>query len=139
MNILKYAFNWLTSKLFDTKIKYEDDKKILKSSKCDCGDTLTIYCDHGLVDIEYDWHAGGPISGGINVSGHGHQEYQFHYNKCSNPACDKWEMIEYRETPSWWDDLWELDCQFTKGDIIKKFQNNEFYGKKYTSHKITRW
>ncbi len=143
MNIFSYAFsyafNWLKSKLFESKIKYEDEKPLLKIGKCDkCNiGTLSIYKDHGLVDIEYDWYGGGPIGGGIHVSGHGHQEYQFHYNKCTN--CDNWEMIEYRETPSWWDDLWGLDCPFTKGNIIEKYKNGQVSTHKYTSHTITKW
>ena len=91
----------------------------------------------GVVTIEYDYFAGGPIGAGIHISGHGHQEYQFHYNKCGK--CNYWKMYEYRETPSWWDDLWNLDCPFTSGDIIEKYKSGEINTKKYTSHYFTRW
>jgi len=102
-----------------------------------CGQPMG-YHDNGLVEIEYDYTAGGPIGAGIHISGHGKREYQFHYFKCQKGCASGWKMTEYRETPSWWDDLWNNDCPFTQGDIIQKFQNGEMYRKKYTGHRITR-
>ena len=95
------------------------------------------YKETGLVDIVYQYFSGGPVGAGIHVSGTGHKEYQFHYKRCKN--CPHWEMVEYREVPSWWDDLWGLDCPLTKGDIIAKFINNEMSTKKYESHEFKRW
>ena len=138
MNIFKKIWNWIKGLLFNSKIEYKDDIKLLGwNPSCPKCRTSMGYFDTGVVEIEYDYTAGGPIGAGIHISGHGKQEYQFHYYKCGK--CGNWEMCEYRETPSWWDDLWGLDCPFTKGDIIKKWENNEFYAKKYTSNKITRW
>ena len=102
-----------------------------------CGKPMT-YSDSGVVEIEYDYTAGGPIGAGIHISGHGSKEYQFHYYKCPNGCASSWKMIEYRETPSWWDDLWDLDCPFTQGDIIQMYKDGVFYNKKYTGHRITR-
>ena len=113
-----------------------EEKTLLKFGRCpQCNNSLS-YINNGLVEIEYDYTAGGPIGAGIHISGHGKKEYQFHYDKCLN--CGYWKMIEYRETPSWWDDLWNIDCPFTQGDIIQKYKNGELYNKKYTSHTITR-
>lgn len=139
MNIFKFAFEWLKNKIFDKKIIYANSKS-LKSDQCSCGKgTLTIYRNHGLCEIKYDYVSGGPIGGGISITGHGTKEYQFHYNACTNPDCNNWEMVEYRQTPSWIDDLFNIDCPFYKGDIIKLFKDGKIDGKTYTSHKITRW
>jgi hypothetical protein len=98
-----------------------------------CG-TKMNYIDTGVVVVKYEWFTGGIRT---HLSGHGSQEYQFHYHKC--PYCGEWEMVEWRETPSWWDDLWDNDCPFTRGDIIKKWQNNEFRMKDYEGHEFTKW
>ena len=102
-----------------------------------CEKAPTRYYDHGLVKIVYDYTAGGPIGAGIHVSGTGSKEYQFHYKKCTE--CDYWEMIEYRETPSWWDDLWGNDCPFHKGDIIEIYKSGNHGIDKFKSYEITRW
>lgn len=102
-----------------------------------CEKAPTRYYDHGLVKIVYDYTAGGPIGAGIHVSGTGSKEYQFHYKKCTE--CNYWEMIEYRETPSWWDDLWGNDCPFHKGDIIEIYRSGNHGHDKFKSYEITRW
>ena len=138
MNFLKKIWNWVKGLIFDKKIEYKDEVLLTQNPQCPkCKQTIMGYFDTGVVKVNYEYHAGGPIGGGVNISGNGTQEYQFHYYKCGK--CGHWEMYEYRETPSWWDDLWGLDCPFTRGDIIKKWQNNEFYSKKYEGHTFTRW
>lgn len=103
-----------------------------------CQKAPTRYYDHGLVKIVYDYTSGGPIGAGIHISGTGSKEYQFHYRKCKE--CDHWYMIEYRETPSWWDDLCGNDCPFTKGDIIEKYQSGKMGSTyKFKRYEITRW
>ena len=102
-----------------------------------CKKSYTENKNTGVVVIYYDYYAGGPIGAGINVSGSGHKEFQFHYKKCHD--CDYWEMTEYRETPSWWDDLWDLDCPFKQGNIIDVYKSGKHGTDKYTSHKITSW
>jgi len=102
-----------------------------------CEKAPTRYYDHGLVKIVYDYTAGGPIGAGIHVSGTGSKEYQFHYKKCTK--CDYWRMVEYRETPSWWDDLWGNDCPFYKGDIIEIYRSGNHGTDKFKSYEITRW
>ena len=131
----KKIINWIKTKLFDKKIKYEDDVMLTLNPACpDCGNAMG-YFDTGVVVVNYEWHTAGIRE---NQTGHGSQEYQFHYYKCQKGCKNGWQMYEYRETPTWWDDLWGLDCPFTRGDIIKKWQNNEFNLKKYEGHTITR-
>lgn len=106
--------------------------------KCQKAPTNKKYS--GLVNIIYDYTTGGPIGAGVHVSGTGKQEYQFHYIKCSE--CSYWQIYEYRETPSWWDDLWDVDCPFTSGDVINAWQTGTIKGHatdKYKSYEITRW
>ena len=72
----------------------------------------------------------------------GSETYQFHYKKCSK--CGEWKMFEYREVPSWWDDLLNKDCPFKQGDMIQeisdKWKSGEMQNtKQYTSFKILRW
>lgn len=98
---------------------------------------MNVYHDHGLVEISMQWYSGG--MNGTHVSGQGKAEYQFHYYTCENGCSDSWKMIEYRKTPSWWDDFWGCDCPFKQGDIIQKYKNDEMPTEKYISHKITRW
>lgn len=132
--------NWIKNLLFDENLSYvNDNNKMLRMNPLcpSCRSTMG-YFQNGLVEIEYDYTAGGPIGAGVHISGHACKEYQFHYYKCPKGCKEGWEMYEYRETPSWWDDLWNIDCPFTRGDIIKKYQNGEFYNKKYTGHRITR-
>jgi len=104
-----------------------------------CKDSKTNYYTTGLVEIKYDYVAGGPIGGGIHISGTGTKEFQFHYRKC--PKCGYWYMVEYRETPSWWDDLWNNDCPFKQGDIIQQYKSREkdSSSEKFKSYEITRW
>lgn len=132
----KKIVNWIKCLLFNKKIRYTDETSLLEwNPACpDCGTSMG-YFDNGVVVVEYDWWTGGIRT---HLSGHGSQEYQFHYYKCQKGCPNGFKMYEYRETPSWWDDLWNLDCPFTQGDIIKKWQNNEFPTKKYTSHRIIR-
>ena len=133
-------WNWIKSLFFDKRIKYtddvENDKPMLTlNPQCPvCKQTVMGYFVTGVVEVKYEWFTGGIRT---HLSGHGSQEYQFHYYKCGK--CGHWEMYEYRETPSWWDDLWGNDCPFTRGDIIKKWQNNEFRMKEYEGHTITKW
>ncbi|MBP5785106.1 MAG: hypothetical protein J6W16_05940 [Methanobrevibacter sp.] len=104
-----------------------------------CQQTKLETIDNGLVEIIYDYIRNGCLGTGMNVAGTGKQEYQFHYKKC--PECDYWEMIEYRETPTWWDDLWNLNCPFTKGDVIEDFKNGKVYkhqNDKFVKYRITR-
>ena len=138
-NICIKFINWLLAILFNKTPKYKHSKLMTFGvPMCPkCGLKLQ-YKDNGLVVIEYDWFAGGPIGAGIHVSGHGKQEYQFHYNRCPKGCSEGWEMIEYRETPSWWDDLWGLDCPFTTGNIIEEYKKGEIYGRKFTGFTITR-
>ena len=136
MNFFKKIWNWIKGLFFDKKIKYEDEILLTWNPCCpDCKTTMG-YFDTGVVKVNYEYHAGGPIGAGVHIFGHSSQEYQFHYYKCGK--CGHWEMYEYRETPSWWDDLWGNDCPFTRGDIIKKWQNNEFRLKTYEGHTITK-
>ena len=72
----------------------------------------------------------------------GSETYQFHYKKCSK--CGEWKMFEYREVPSWWDDLLNKDCPFKQGDMIQeisdKWKSGEMQNtKQYASFKILRW
>ena len=124
-------------------MREESDAKIIEQWRnagilCPkCEKAPTRYYDHGLVKIVYDYTAGGPIGAGIHVSGTGSKEYQFHYKKCTE--CDYWGMVEYRETPSWWDDLWGNDCPFYKGDIIEIYKSGNHGTDKFKSYEITRW
>lgn len=134
IKFFKKIWNWIKGLIFDKKIEYKDEVLLTLNSCCPkCGSSMN-YLVTGVVTIYYEWHTAGIRE---NQTGHGNKEYQFHYNKC--PKCGEWQMYEYRETPSWWDDLWGLDCPFTRGDIIKKWQNNEFSLKKYEGHTITKW
>ena len=124
--------------IIDNKEKERMDELIKEGKLCPkCKHGEMKYHNTGLVEIDHEWFSGGPAGPGVHVSGEGIKEYQFHYKKCEE--CGYWEMTEYRETPSWWDDLWNLDCPFTSGNIIEKFQKGELSSKKYKSHKITRW
>lgn len=88
----------------------------------------------GVVEFEYE-----TVAGVIRETQHfvETKEYQFHYKKC--PKCGHWEMYEYRPTPSWWDDLWGLDCPFHKGNIISLWENGDACPGEYIGYKITRW
>ena len=138
-NFFNKIYRWLLNLLFNKKPKYEPAKFMLfGAAMCmKCGTKLQ-HKDNGLVVIEYDWTYGGSIGAGIHISGHGSTEYQFHYNRCPFGCNEGWEMLEYRETPSWWDDLWDLDCPFTSGNIIEKYKKGEIPGRKFTGFTITR-
>lgn len=82
-----------------------------------CEKAPMTYYNHGVVKVHFDHFYGGAIGAGIHGSTSGSKEYQFHYRKCNE--CEYLYMIEYRETPSWWDDLWGNECPFTKGNIIE--------------------
>jgi hypothetical protein len=82
-----------------------------------CEKAPMTYYNHGVVKVHFEHFYGGAIGAGIHGSTSGSKEYQFHYRKCNE--CEYLDMIEYRETPSWWDDLWGNECPFTKGNIIE--------------------
>ena len=98
----------------------------------ECRKGVIEYKDNGLVEIVYNYRRRTRIGIRYTYSGTASQEYQVHYKKC--PECGKMEIIEYRETPSWFDDLCRIDCPFTKGNVIedwksgklKKHPNDEF-------------
>ena len=103
-----------------------------------CQKAPTSYYNSGLLKINFEHFYGGPIGAGVHGSTTGSKEYQFHYKKCT--SCNHWEMVEYRETPSWWDDLWGNECPFTKGNIIDCWLAGKM-GNTYKFHyyEITRW
>lgn len=134
IKFFKKIWNWIKGLIFNKKIEYKDEVLLTWNPCCPNCKTTMGYFDTGVVEVKYEWFTGGIRT---HLSGHGSQEYQFHYYKCGH--CGEWQMYEYRETPSWWDDLWGNDCPFTRGDIIKKWQNNEFRMKEYEGHTITKW
>lgn len=97
------------------------------------------YFETGLVEIYVHSEFFGPMGGGLNFNEDKTREYQFHYKKCE--YCGHVEIVEYRETPSWLDDLFKTDIKFKKGDIINKYQCGLFNedGLKYLDYKIIRW
>ena len=117
----------------------DDKKEELRENGLICPecDSEMVEKYTGLLEVLRTWATGGNVGAGVHISGEGKKEFQFHYKKCKN--CDHWEMIEYRETPSWWDDLWGIDKPFTKGDIIQEYINGNRNGERYKSHEIVRW
>lgn len=91
----------------------------------------------GLVEIKSHDGFYSPLGGGVAVGGDGLTQYQFHYKKCLK--CGHWEMFEYRIVPHWWDDLFDIDCPFKKGNIIEEYMNDKIPKEKYISHEIKRW
>jgi len=127
-----------------SSMRKDSDEKIIEQWRnagilCPkCKKAPTSYYNYGLLKVYFEHFYGGPIGAGIHGSTKGSREYQFHYRKCSK--CNHWYMVEYRDTPSWWDDLVGNDCPFTKGDIIEKWQNNQMgTGYKFERYEITRW
>ena len=103
-----------------------------------CEKAPMTYYNHGVVKVHFEHFYGGAIGAGVHGSTSGNKEYQYHYRMCS--SCNYWEMIEYRETPSWWDDLWGNECPFTKGNIIEYWlagKMGDTY--KFKSYEITNW
>ena len=118
----------------DEKARIEDlEAKGVLCPKCSHGKMETF--NTGILKVEVLKHSGGPMGGGTNVTTNSTIEYQFHYKKCDE--CGHWEMIEYRETPNWWDKLWGK--KFTKGDIIEEYKKGNVRSQDYKSHNITRW
>ena len=103
-----------------------------------CQKAPTSYYNGGLLKVCFEHFYGGAIGAGVHGSTKSSREYQFHYRKCTN--CNHWYMVEYRETPSWWDDLWGNDCPFTKGDAIEYWQSGKMGNcYKFERYEITRW
>lgn len=103
-----------------------------------CQKAPTSYYNGGLLKVYFEHFYGGAIGAGVHGSTKSSREYQFHYRKCTN--CNHWYMVEYRETPSWWDDLWGNDCPFTKGDVIEYWQSGKMGNcYKFERYEITRW
>ena len=71
------------------------------------------------------------------------EETQFHYVKCSK--CGEWKMFEYRETPGWFDDLFDRECPWIQGDMIAEVSEDWENGKmekrniQYKGYQILRW
>ena len=69
-------WNWIKGLFFDKKLKYEDEILLTWNPGCPkCGTTMG-YFDTGVVEVKYEWFTGGIRT---HISGHGSQEYQFHY------------------------------------------------------------
>ena len=92
--------------------------------------------DHltGLVEIYFE--AGNGAIRDSSDHGTATREYQFHYKKC--PKCGYWEMYEYRETPTWLDDLVHINPDFKQGNIIHKWIADSGHND-YLGYKVTRW
>lgn len=131
-------------KLLETKI---EEFELLKNKRIEDLNAIGLCCPKcfskqkkyytGLIEIKSHDGFYSPLGGGVAVGGDGLTQYQFHYKKCLK--CGHWEMFEYRIVPHWWDDLFDIDCPFKKGNIIEEYMNDKIPKEKYISHEILHW
>lgn len=123
--------------------KAELEKQGLLCPECNQKGMISGMEYHGTGVIKINWeHAeGGPMGFGNHQWVRGSTEYQFHYKKCRD--CGYWEMIEWRHTPNWFEDLinkiFNTDNNFVKGNIINEYKWGKFADDGFKSYEIIRW